>query len=274
MIQRRRFQIPIFPLTRAAMNGEIMESQDEKAVERAIAVMYQDFNKGITLNSVACAAMFSKFYFSRVFRRVTGITPGRFLSAVRLQAAKKLLVSSSMTVGEISHEVGYQSVGTFSWRFKNSTGVTPTAYRRLGGYTHQLHVEKYRKDLGDTACGTIRGEISPPRDGQPGQVLIDLIRGPIPEDQPIRCTQLARPGRYTFENVPSGSWYVRAYCLPVESGEGPADGGSGYVGIHGPIRVGPDIESRDVNVGLRPMRPLDFTVLFGLPEMRFSKEGN
>ena len=59
----------------------------EKAVERAIATIRTSFADDVTIDDLARAAMFSKFHFTRVFRRTTGVSPGRFLSAVRLQEA-------------------------------------------------------------------------------------------------------------------------------------------------------------------------------------------
>ncbi|MFD0592037.1 helix-turn-helix domain-containing protein [Catellatospora coxensis] len=79
--------------------------------------------------------MFSKFHFSRMFQRVTGLSPGRFLSALRLQQAKQLLVTTSFNVSDISLRVGYTSVGTFSTRFTRSVGLSPTIYRRRHGIT-------------------------------------------------------------------------------------------------------------------------------------------
>src|SRR4051794_801763 len=111
-----------------------MESTIEQAVERAIGTMRDNLAEQLTVDDMARSAMFSKFHFSRIFRRVTGVSPGRFLSAIRLQEAKRLLVTTSLNVADISLRVGYTSVGTFSTRFTRSVGLSPTRYRRLGGF--------------------------------------------------------------------------------------------------------------------------------------------
>lgn len=91
-----------------------MEEALEKAVRRVIETMREHLGDELTIDDMARTAMFSKFHFSRVFRQVTGISPGRFLSALRLQEAKRLLLSTSLSVADISIQVGYSSVGTFS----------------------------------------------------------------------------------------------------------------------------------------------------------------
>src|SRR2546421_10686882 len=138
-----------------------MDDIVRRAVERAIETMQQNLGERLTIDDMARSAMFSKFHFSRVFQRVTGVSPGRFLSAMRLEEAKRLLVSTSFTVSDISHRVGYNSVGTFSARFRTSVGVSPSMYRQLGGITAQGGED----DVAAQAWSTIRGQVvSPPID--------------------------------------------------------------------------------------------------------------
>src|SRR5439155_19448265 len=83
----------------------------------------------ITLSALAAEVYVSPFHFSRIFARATGVTPGRFLTAVRLFEAKRLLLTTSLTVSDIVCSVGYSSVGTFTSRFARAVGMTPTQYR-------------------------------------------------------------------------------------------------------------------------------------------------
>jgi len=95
----------------------------QAAVERAIKSMWERYDEPLTLAELADAAILSRFYFSRVFRNVTGTSPGRFLTAIRLYKAKNLLLSTSLSVTELSYRVGYNSLGTFTTRFTKSVGV-------------------------------------------------------------------------------------------------------------------------------------------------------
>src|SRR5215813_8881373 len=113
-----------------------MENAAERAVERVIAAMHANLGEQLTIDDMARVALFSKFHFSRIFLRVTGVSPGRFLAALRLEQAKRLLASTTFNVADISMHVGYTSVGTFSSRFTRSVGVSPTTYRRYRGVAH------------------------------------------------------------------------------------------------------------------------------------------
>ena len=102
----------------------------DDAVKRVIHFMEDRLDEPVTIDDMAKAAKFSKFHFTRLFRRETGLSPARFLSALRIEEAKRLLVTTTLRVADISLLVGYTSVGTFTTRFTTSVGVSPTRYRR------------------------------------------------------------------------------------------------------------------------------------------------
>ncbi len=129
----------------------------EEIIERVIRDMKLHLGDPITVDDMARSARLSKFHFSRVFRRVTGVSPGRYLSALRLNEAKRLLIETSLNVTDISHRVGYTSVGTFTTRFTNSVGVSPTAFRRFGGFAPGVTVLP-RPETGGQQPATVRAE--------------------------------------------------------------------------------------------------------------------
>jgi AraC-like DNA-binding protein len=83
----------------------------------------------LDLTGMAGRAGFSRYHFARMFRRAYGETPGRYLSRRRVERAKDLLRSANLTVTEICHLVGFASLGSFSARFTELVGMSPTAYR-------------------------------------------------------------------------------------------------------------------------------------------------
>ncbi len=107
-----------------------MDEFAARAVQRAIEDMRGKLEEPITIDDMARVALFSKFHFSRVFQRHTGVSPARFLSGLRLDEAKRLLATTTLKVTDISARVGYRSPGTFSARFKTCVGVSPTQYRK------------------------------------------------------------------------------------------------------------------------------------------------
>lgn len=102
-----------------------------QAVERAIWTIHQRLSEDLLVDDLAAAAHFSKFHFSRIFKRATGLSPRDYLSQVRYSTAVRLLLTTSKSVTEITHEVGYNSVGTFSSRFHRVYGHSPSEFRQL-----------------------------------------------------------------------------------------------------------------------------------------------
>jgi AraC family transcriptional regulator len=246
----------------------------ESAVGRAIEAMRNNLAEPLTVNEMARIAMFSKFHFSRIFRRVTGISPGRFMTAMRLARAKQLLASTSMSVTEISHEVGYCSVGTFSTRFSSSVGVSPRAYRRLNGIPANPSAALCQP-APDQPSATVEGVVT---DGcETGYVFVGIFPDPVPQGRPVSCAVRAGPGPYTLKNVRPGRWFVLAHHAPAHHGpvhHAPACHADGTpprlgeepaasVATHGPIVVRPDTVVR-TDLRLRPMRAFDPPVLLAL----------
>jgi AraC-like DNA-binding protein len=84
----------------------------------------------VVLAEPAAEAGFSAYHYHRLFQRAFGETPLDFLTRLRMDRAKSLLAQGDLPVTEICFEVGYESLGSFSARFKEVTGWSPSAYRR------------------------------------------------------------------------------------------------------------------------------------------------
>lgn len=245
-----------------------MEDTTKKAVGRVIEAIQKDLGEQHSVDEMARTAMFSKFHFSRIFQRITGISPGRFLMVMRLHRAKQLLLSTSLSVTEITHEVGYTSIGTFSSRFSSSVGVSPSTYRRLGGVTPRVPVDN-RWTFLEPPAATIHGEVRT-ADGTDhvGYVFVGLFPDPVPLGLPIRCVILDGVGPFTLENAPTGTWYVLAYS--ATSGKDPHAAPSeqnALVGSTGPLTIRPDTISVQADLPLRPMNVFDPPVLLALPDL-------
>jgi len=241
----------------------------ERAVERVIAAMRDNLGEQLTVDDMARTAMFSKFHFTRIFRRATGVSPGRFLSAMRLQRAKQLLVSTTMNVADISVQVGYNSVGTFSSRFTRSVGLAPTAYRRLGGFAPHIGAGGEPR-ASSAAC--VSGRILMPPDARGGLIFVGLFRERVPEGRPAQCAILPGPGPFVLNKVPRGSWYLLAHSIagdPEHLAQLPFPAATAVsVGTLGPILVKDDQIIADVDLCLSPMRTLDPPVLLALMDVR------
>jgi len=86
-------------------------------------------SEDISLNAVAAKVGMSPSYFSSVFSREMGKTFVEYLTAIRMDKAKELLMCSPMKTSEIGYEVGYKDPHYFSYIFKKTQGCSPKEYR-------------------------------------------------------------------------------------------------------------------------------------------------
>jgi AraC-like DNA-binding protein len=90
----------------------------------------RNFAAGVDLDALAQVAGISKYHFLRSFAKVYGRTPAAYLSERRIERAQDLLRTTNLTVTEVCFAVGYSSLGSFSARFSEITGETPSAFQR------------------------------------------------------------------------------------------------------------------------------------------------
>ncbi|MGW3959620.1 helix-turn-helix domain-containing protein [Amycolatopsis sp. NPDC005003] len=240
-----------------------MDEIVRQAVARAIVTMRDNLGERLTIDDLARAAMFSKFHFTRVFLRVTGLSPGRFLSALRLAEAKRLLTTTVISVADISHQVGYNSVGTFSARFSCSVGVSPSGYRQLRGRSPMIPERRDEPGSGTT----LRGQVRVAPEAEAGPVFVGLFAARIAEGVPARHAILPGPGPFTLADVPLGSWYVLAHA----QGTTPLDHHRTqrpFTGLAGPVTVQGGVTASLADVRLRPRQGFDPPVLLALPDLR------
>jgi len=84
----------------------------------------------LDLNALASEAGFSRYHFARAFRAAYGEPPGAYLSRRRVERAQDLLRSADVTVTEVCLLVGFSSLGSFSSRFREVVGMSPSEYRQ------------------------------------------------------------------------------------------------------------------------------------------------
>ena len=83
----------------------------------------------ISLTEVARAVNTSSFYFCKMFKKSTGLNFTDYLSRVRVEKAKNLLLNPNLRVSEVAYEVGFQSLTHFNRVFRRLTNLSPTDYR-------------------------------------------------------------------------------------------------------------------------------------------------
>ena len=98
-------------------------------LRRARDLMDREYARPLDVDALAREALMSTAHFSRQFRAAYGETPYAYLMTRRVERAKALLRRGDLTVTEVCREVGCSSLGSFSARFTQLVGETPTAYR-------------------------------------------------------------------------------------------------------------------------------------------------
>lgn len=243
----------------------------QPAIKEAILAMWKKYQDPITLHDIAAEVFTSPFHFSRVFTKATGVTPGRYLTSIRLFEAKLMLLNSSLTVSDIVCSVGYSSVGTFTTRFTQAVGMTPSQYRQpeveklLIAVAPEYHHLPAMEDLRDTVtsqgvraaiAGTVTGTVEVPEELEPADILVGVFDSRIPQRGPVAFTALPRSGsaELVMNNVPSGDWWVIAVAqrAPTELGQPRS-----YIGtLDQPVTVTDGYISR-IDLRMREVEPTD-----------------
>src|SRR3989440_12733253 len=92
--------------------------------------MDREFDRPLNVPALAQSAAMSTGHFSRSFRAAFGESPYSYLMTRRIERAKALLRRGDMSVTDVCFAVGCTSLGTFSTRFTELVGMSPSAYRR------------------------------------------------------------------------------------------------------------------------------------------------
>jgi AraC-like DNA-binding protein len=98
-------------------------------LRRARDLMDREYARPLDVAELARTALMSTGHFARQFRATYGDTPYSYLMTRRIERAKALLRRGDLSVTEVCMEVGCTSLGSFSARFTELVGETPTAYR-------------------------------------------------------------------------------------------------------------------------------------------------
>lgn len=247
-------------------------SPHEAAITRVISTLRQPTDRALRLSDMADLAGLSPFHFSRVFRGTTGIPPGEFNAALRLDHAKRLLLTTDLSVTDICFEVGYESLGAFVTKFTRLVGTSPGQFRLLPETTAGTFEFIRREGL---ACADLSGPVERP--AVSGQVIagdaeirvafIGLFPNGIASGRPVSGTLISEPGPFRIANAPDGIYKLLIAALSESDSHTacllPSEGM--LVGAAGPVVIRNGQCHRPVEVRLRPLSPLDPPIVIALP---------
>ena len=101
-----------------------------KKIVMAKLYMDENFHESIDLDRISREACLSRYHFHRLFTRIYQRTPHQYLTRKRVDQARQWLADKDLTVSEICNNVGFESIGSFSWLFRKRVGLSPDQYRK------------------------------------------------------------------------------------------------------------------------------------------------
>lgn len=113
----------------AEVVARVYESRSKSLVKRAMKYVEEHYSLSLSYRDVAKEVFISPSYFLFLFKRETGLTFVDYLTAVRVENAKRMLASTEKNITEIAYEVGFNNSNYFSSIFKKLVGTSPKEYR-------------------------------------------------------------------------------------------------------------------------------------------------
>jgi AraC-like DNA-binding protein len=124
--------LEIFASHLSELSNQIVVQQNNSEppmITKAKEFIKANHAEDISLGEVAKAVNTSTFYFCKMFKKGTGLHFTEYVSRVRIENAKNLLLNPNLRISEIAYQVGFQSLTHFNRVFKKIVGEAPTEYR-------------------------------------------------------------------------------------------------------------------------------------------------
>ena len=106
------------------------EKQEERTIAGITRYLQEHLSEEMSLSVLAEEFHLNPQYISQLFRNEIGVNFLAYLTSIRMEKARKLLLSTSLSVTEVADQSGYGDYRVFTKVFKKSEGVTPSQYRR------------------------------------------------------------------------------------------------------------------------------------------------
>lgn len=122
-----------YQLTQAAdaFSGELAGRDDSKKFSMVMKYINQNYMYEIPLEKIASIAGYSKYHFSRIFKKYNNVSYIQYINSKRIKAAERLLIDPTLSVTEVAMRAGFASLTTFNRAFKKAKNCTPTEFKTL-----------------------------------------------------------------------------------------------------------------------------------------------
>jgi AraC family transcriptional regulator len=242
---------------------------NQVSVERAIRHMKERLAEPLDLDELARIAAVSKFHLVRVFDETTGTTPHHFLSCLRIQRAKELLLKSDSAITDVCLDVGYNSLGTFSKTFSELVGLSPQEFRvmpkRLTAKQFATAIWRYLAARKKISGPTIEGVVEGPRRPK-GFTFVGTFTKGVPLGVPVSGTVMIGHGKFCIERPQMPEFHLLAALMPLSASLTELAANL-PISLVASLRVQNNKAVAKPHLHLRPMRPTDPPIVLALPAL-------
>lgn len=183
-----------------------------------VAVMRAGATDGMSTLDAADHAGYSPYHFNRLFSASMQVSPGQYLTGLRIEAAKRLLLSDTDSIIEIGAAVGFDSLSSFARRFRVMVGTSPGAFRRLADTVAETTIRPFH--LGDPRQAAVVVRPRLPAEAWPGRAValwVGWFPKPAPFGLPAGGVLTTSDDEVVLPLSPGNPWLL-SFAVPVHAG--------------------------------------------------------
>lgn len=191
-----------------------------------INYMREHTDRELTVAELADKFGYSKFHFSREFKKLIGVTPNEYWAALKMERSL-LELSRSSSILNAQLKTGYQSTGTFASTFLKTTGLTPGQYQNEIQKLGMFYIAKSQEDRAQSIfthysfnkkdASTLQEKVLSITCNVPenfkGIIFVGLFKKPFPTGVPIVGKALIKTTQCVIDQVPNGEYYLLACAI-------------------------------------------------------------
>lgn len=187
-------------------------------INQIISYLRENHQDADNIEKIAAHFGYSKFHFSREFKRLTGFSANQFISSLKMEKSIEFLVKENRSVLSAHLQAGFLSAGTFSSSFEKQTGMTPKQYQKQLHYLYEV-LKEYEQNR-----SVVKSHYEPsdeihqqskcivtlhfPKEYRRGVTFVGLFKQPIPNHRPIVGKAIVGNTICILDKIPTGKFYL------------------------------------------------------------------